>query len=44
MNDPSRGNTVIRDPFGHDWMLGQHVEEVAAAEMQRRYTELLYGA
>ena len=26
----------IRDPFGHQWGLGQHVEDVAPAEMERR--------
>lgn len=25
------------DPFGHEWMLGQHIEEVSFEEMQRRY-------
>jgi len=27
----------VRDPFGHEWLLGQHIEEVAPEEMQRRY-------
>jgi uncharacterized glyoxalase superfamily protein PhnB len=31
----------IQDPFGHVWMLGQHVEDVTPDEMQRRYTRLL---
>jgi len=26
----------VRDPFGHQWGLGQHVEDVAPAEMERR--------
>ena len=26
----------VRDPFGHSWGLGQHVEDVAPAEMERR--------
>lgn len=26
----------IRDPFGHQWALAQHVEDVAPAEMERR--------
>jgi uncharacterized glyoxalase superfamily protein PhnB len=34
-------SSKIQDPFGHVWMLGQHVEEVSPDEMQRRYTELL---
>lgn len=33
----------VRDPFGHTWGLGQHVEDVSAEEMERRmaafYTE-----
>jgi PhnB protein len=28
---------TIRDPFGHDWMIGHHVEDVPVEEMQRRY-------
>jgi PhnB protein len=30
----------IRDPFGHEWLIGHQIEEVAPAEMQRRYTAL----
>jgi PhnB protein len=30
---------AIRDPFGHRWLIGHHIEDVSAAEMQRRYTE-----
>ena len=26
----------VRDPFGHTWGLGQHVEDVSAEEMRRR--------
>lgn len=26
----------VRDPFGHTWGLGQHVEDVSAEEMERR--------
>jgi len=29
----------IKDPFGHVWALGQHVEDVAPAEMERRAKE-----
>ncbi|MGH9407036.1 MAG: VOC family protein [Candidatus Acidiferrales bacterium] len=29
----------VSDPFGHRWALGQHVEEVAPAEMERRGKE-----
>ncbi len=32
---------AIRDPFGHEWLLGHNIEQVAPEEMQRRYTELL---
>lgn len=32
---------TVRDPFGHEWLLGQHIESVSTGEMQRRYTELL---
>lgn len=30
----------IRDPFGHEWLLGHSIEEVSPDEMQRRYTAL----
>ena len=29
----------IRDPFGHQWGLAQHVEDVAPAEVERRAKE-----
>jgi PhnB protein len=29
----------LRDPFGHTWALGQHVEDVAPEEMERRARE-----
>lgn len=38
-----RGGTV-RDPFGHEWMLGHSIEEVSPEEMQRRYDELMKGS
>lgn len=34
----------LRDPFGHRWNVGHHIEEVSPDEMQRRYTALLEGA
>ena len=34
-------SSKIQDPFGHVWMLDQHIEEVSPDEMQRRYTTLL---
>lgn len=30
----------VRDPFGHEWLLGGHLETVSPEEMQRRYTAL----
>lgn len=30
----------IQDPFGHRWALGQHVEDVAPEEMERRAKEV----
>jgi uncharacterized glyoxalase superfamily protein PhnB len=30
----------VRDPFGHEWLIGHAIEEVSTAEMQRRYTAL----
>jgi PhnB protein len=32
---------TVRDPFGHEWLLGEHIESVSTEEMQRRYTEML---
>jgi len=32
---------AIRDPFGHEWLLGHTVEQVSPEEMQRRYTKLM---
>jgi uncharacterized glyoxalase superfamily protein PhnB len=29
---------TVRDPFGHHWLLGGHIENVSPEEMQRRYT------
>lgn len=34
-----RSGTVC-DPFGHEWLLGGHLEDVSPQEMQRRYTAL----
>ena len=30
----------VSDPFGHSWALGQHVEDVAPEEMERRAKEM----
>jgi uncharacterized glyoxalase superfamily protein PhnB len=31
---------TVRDPFGHEWLLGAEIEKVTPEEMQRRYTAL----
>jgi uncharacterized glyoxalase superfamily protein PhnB len=31
---------TVRDPFGHRWNIGHHIEDVSTEEMQRRYTAL----
>jgi PhnB protein len=31
---------TLRDPFGHEWLIGGHIETVTPEEMQRRYTAL----
>ena len=33
----------IVDPFGHEWLLGSHIEDVSREEMQRRYDAMLRG-
>jgi uncharacterized glyoxalase superfamily protein PhnB len=33
-------SATVRDPFGHEWLLGGHIETVTPEEMQRRYTAL----
>jgi uncharacterized glyoxalase superfamily protein PhnB len=30
----------LRDPFGQQWMMSQHIEDVSPAEMKRRAAEL----
>lgn len=32
---------TVRDPFGHEWMLGHSIEDVTPEEMQRRYTAMM---
>jgi len=34
----------VRDPFGHEWLIGHAIEEISPAEMQRRYTALFQRA
>jgi len=31
---------TVRDPFGHEWLLGGHLEDVSSVEVQRRYSAL----
>ena len=33
-------SAMVRDPFGHEWLLGAEIEAVTPEEMQRRYTAL----
>lgn len=33
-------SATVRDPFGHEWLLGGHIEDVTPEEMQRRYTAM----
>ena len=33
----------ITDPFGHNWSLATHVEDVAPDEMERRFRDMLKG-
>jgi PhnB protein len=35
---------MVADPFGYTWFLAQKIEDVAPAEMQRRWTAALEGA
>jgi PhnB protein len=30
----------VKDPFGHQWIIATHMEDVAAKEMQRRFNEI----
>jgi uncharacterized glyoxalase superfamily protein PhnB len=31
----------VRDPFGHEWNIGHHLEDLTPEEMQRRYSQML---
>jgi PhnB protein len=33
----------LRDPFGHEWLIGHSIEQLTHEEMQRRYTALMTG-
>ena len=32
---------TVRDPFGHEWLVGHSIEQVSGEEMQRRYDALM---
>jgi PhnB protein len=32
---------TIRDPFGHEWLIGHHLEDMSPEEMQRRYDAVM---
>jgi PhnB protein len=34
---------TVRDPYGHEWMIGHEIEKVTPEEMQRRYDRLMKG-
>jgi len=31
---------TIRDPFGHEWIIGHHIEDVTREQMQQRFTTM----
>jgi PhnB protein len=35
---------MIADPFGHQWYVATHIEDVSPEEMQRRFTETMAAA
>ncbi len=32
---------TVRNPFGHEWLIGHSIEDVTPEEMQRRYAEIM---
>ena len=34
-------SSKVLDPFGHEWLLGSHIEDVSREEMQRRFNEMM---
>jgi uncharacterized glyoxalase superfamily protein PhnB len=34
---------AVRDPYGHEWLIGHEIEKVTPEEMQRRFTEMMQG-
>ena len=37
-------SSKVLDPFGHEWLLGSHIEDVSPAEMQQRFDAMFGGA
>lgn len=37
-------SSKVLDPFGHEWLLGSHIEDVSQVEMQRRLTAMFTEA
>ena len=37
-------SAILKDPFGHRWNIGHHIEEVSPSEMQRRFDKVLKGS
>lgn len=35
---------IVRDPFGHEWMIQHEVETVAPEEMERRWQDIISSA
>ncbi len=35
---------TVRDPFGHRWNIGHHLEDVSPEVMQKRFTAAMEGA
>jgi len=36
-------SSKVLDPFGHEWLLGSHIEDVSREEMQRRFSAMFSG-
>ncbi len=37
-------SSKVLDPYGHEWLLGSHIEDVSPEEMQRRWDAMLDGS
>ena len=33
----------LRDPFGHEWLLGSQTEKLSPEEIQQRFDEMMFG-